>query len=157
MNLPLRIVGYSEIPNQKERKRKSTKRFWPGLWVWYRLRVLGSERHIPTQKFLKYLPWDLSLSNWEAPVRMSSSHFTANPAVWQWNISMWAEDCSRPMVSPIVALCCGPLMSSLKPNKMEMEILWPSLMVQYSNVMDGLHVKERLVQYREICAPGQGS
>ena len=61
------------------------------------------------------------------------------------------------MVSPIVALCCGPLMSSLKPNKMEMEILWPSLMAQYSNVMDGLHVKERLVQYREICAPGQGS
>ena len=56
MNLQLRIVGYSEIPNQKERKRKSTK-------PWYRLRVLGSERHIPTQKFLKYLPWDLSLSN----------------------------------------------------------------------------------------------
>lgn len=63
MNLQLRIVGYSEIPNQKERKRKSTKPFCPGLWVWYRLRVLGSERHIPTQKFLKYLPGDLSLSN----------------------------------------------------------------------------------------------
>ena len=31
----------------------------------YRLGVPGTQQHIPTQKFLKYLPWDYTLESKE--------------------------------------------------------------------------------------------